>query len=199
MRSLTKPILIVIVAAAAFAGCEKTGTDDQLLTPKELLLTAAAPQAIASSNEFGIELFVRVAADEDKNLMLSPLSASTALTMLLNGCGGTTLSQLKQTLRYPSSMTLPDINGAYKSLVSQLLTADPKVTLSLANAIFYREGFTVKAPFLNTMDTDYEAEIAALNFGLPSALTAINGWASDNTNGKIPKVLNEISDRKSVV
>ncbi len=193
MRSLTKPILIVIVAAAVFAGCEKTGTDDQLLTPKELLLTAAAPQAIASSNEFGIDLFVKVAADEDANMMLSPLSASTALTMLLNGCGGTTRDQLKQTLRYPAAMTLPDINAAYKSLVSQLLTADPKVTLSLANAIFYREGFTVKAPFLNTMDTDYEAEIAALNFGLPSALTTINGWASDNTNGKIPKVLNEIS------
>ena len=43
------------------------------------------------------------------------------------------------------------------------------------------------------MNTDFDAEIAGLDFGLPSALTTINKWASDNTNGKIPKVLNEIS------
>jgi serpin B len=193
MRRVIKSILIVLLTAGALAACKKTGIDEPLLTPEEILLTAAAPQAIASSNEFGIELFAKVAADESDNLMLSPLSASTALTMLLNGCGGATLDQLKETLKYPAAMALPDINKAYKSLVSQLLTADPKVTLSLANAIFYREGFNVKAPFLNTMDTDYEAQIAALDFGLPSALTAINKWASDNTKGKIPKVLDEIS------
>ena len=43
------------------------------------------------------------------------------------------------------------------------------------------------------MDTDFDAEIAGLDFSLPSALTTINKWARDNTNGKIPKVLNEIS------
>jgi len=181
-----------LIIAIFFSSCEKQNTEPDL-TPKVIELTTAATQAISSSNDFGIELFTKVALEEQTNLMLSPLSASTALTMLLNGCGGNTYSQLKTTLRYPAGQSIGDINSAYKSLVDQLLKADPKVKLALANAIFYRKGFVVKNPFLTTMGTDYKAEIEALDFTLPSALTTINKWASDNTNGKIPKVLDEIS------
>jgi len=181
-----------LAAVILVASCSKNDNPEQDLTPKSITLTEEAPQAIESSNEFGIELFTKVAEEENKNLMLSPLSASTALTMLLNGCGGDTYTQLQGTLNYPSGMTISDINQAYKSLVEQLLEADPKVNLSLANAIFYRNGFSVKAPFLNVMDNDYKAEIKGLDFSAPSALTTINKWAGDNTNGKIPKVLDEI-------
>ena len=181
------------LAAVIIAGsCSKTGNNGPDLTPKSITLTAEAPQAIESSNEFGIELFTKVAEEENKNLMLSPLSASTALTMLLNGCGGDTYTQLQNTLNYPSGMTIGDINEAYKSLVNQLLEADPKVKLALANAIFYRNGFSVKAPFLSTMSNDYESTVDDLDFANPSALITINKWANDNTNGKIPTVLDEI-------
>ncbi len=166
--------------------------EPSLLTPKEITLTSIATRAIQSSNEFGITLFTKVAEEEDQNFMLSPLSASTALTMLLNGCDGDTYTQLQGALSYPAGMSISEINEAYKSLVSQLLDADPKVKFALANAIFYKEGFNVKPPFLATMREDYKAAIDALNFAGPSALTTINKWANDNTNGKIPKVLDRI-------
>lgn len=188
--------VFIIVSLLAFAGmssCSKYSGQEPDLTPKTLELTAKAAEVIEYGNDFGIELFTRVAGVEDKNFMLSPLSASAALTMLLNGCAGDTYDQLRGTLKYPETMTISEINDVYKSLVSQLLDIDPKVKLALANAIFYRQGFSVKNPFLSTMDTDFNAEIAGLDFSLPSALTTINKWASDNTNGKIPKVLNEIS------
>ncbi len=181
-----------LAAVILATSCSKNDNPEQDLTPKTITLSAEAPQAIESSNEFGIELFTKVAEEENKNLMLSPLSASTALTMLLNGCGGDTYTQLQGTLKYPAGMTIGDINEAYKSLVAQLLNADPKVRLALANAIFYRNGFAVKAPFLGLMNIDYKAEIKGLDFSDPSALTTINKWASDNTNGKIPEVLKTI-------
>jgi serine protease inhibitor len=187
-------ILFSLVTITGFISCSKENTGQEPdLTPKTLELTAMSPEVIAYGNEFGIELFTKVAQEENKNLMLSPLSASTALTMLLNGCDGDTYDQLKETLKYPEGMNMSDINEVYRSLVTQLLVVDPKVKLALANAIFYRQGFSVKSPFLNTMSTDFDAEIAGLDFSLPSALTTINKWASDNTNGKVPKVLDEIS------
>ena len=188
--------IIVAMASVALMGihstCEKQPGEPDLI-PKSFTLTEAATQAIQSSNDFGIELFTKVAETDKKNLMLSPLSASTALTMLLNGCGGDTYTQLQGTLNYPAGMTIGDINEAYKSLVDQLLKADPKVKLALANAIFYRNGFVVKQPFLSTMSNDYAATIDGFDFSAPSALTTINKWANDNTAGKIPKVLDEIS------
>lgn len=184
--------LFSVITLVAAWSCTKDDPTPNL-TPKEIALTAKSAQVIGNSNAFGIELFAKTVAEENKNLMLSPLSASTALTMLLNGCGGNTYTQLKATLNYPDDMTISEVNEAYKSLVGQLLSADSKVKIVLANAIFYGKGFEVKPPFLSTMDTDFNAHIQGLDFGLPSALTTINGWASDNTFGKIPKVLNEIS------
>ena len=188
--TLILPGLAILFIAVS---CSKGNDEEPDLTPKNINLSAASPVAIQSSNEFGIELFTKVTESENKNLMLSPLSASTALTMLLNGCGGDTYSQLQGTLKYPSGMTISEINEAYISLVGQLLTIDPKVQLALANAIFYRNGFNVKPPFLATMSDDYKATVKGLDFAAPSALTTINKWASDNTKGKIPEVLSEIS------
>lgn len=193
---MKNPVLIALflLTFAGISSCSKDNNGEEPdLTPKTIELTEKGAEVIAYGNEFGIELFTKVAADENNNFMLSPLSASAALTMLLNGCADETYDQLKEALKYPESMTISDINDVYRSLVSQLLDVDPKVKLALANAIFYREGFSVKNPFLSTMDNDFDAEIAGLDFSLPSALTTINKWASDNTNGKIPKVLNEIS------
>ena len=188
----TKVALLTIPLAFAFLSCEREPEVNNL-TPKEIELTAHAPEIIAGSNEFGIELFTKVAAEDEENLMLSPLSASAALTMVLNGAGGDTYSQLQETLKYPEELTVSDINEAYKSLVKQLLEADPKVKIAIANALFYRFGFDIKEPFLNVISTDFGDHIEGLDFSSPNALTTINGWASDNTNGKIPKVLNEIS------
>lgn len=185
-------LFIPLVVTLALFGCKKEAPTPNL-TPKEITLTAKSAQVITSNNAFGINLFTKTADGENENLMLSPLSASSALTMLLNGCGGSTYTQLKATLNYPDELTINEVNEAYKSLVGQLLSADPKVKMALANAIFYRNGFEVKAPFLSTMDREFNAHIQGLDFGSPSALTTINGWASSNTFGKIPEVLTEIS------
>jgi len=151
-------ILFSLVTITGFISCSKENTGQQPdLTPKALELTAKGPEVIAYGNEFGVELFTKVAQEENKNLMLSPLSASAALTMLLNGCDGDTYDQLSEMLNYPENMTMSEINEVYRSLVAQLLVVDPKVKLALANAIFYRQGFSVKNPFLNTMSTDFDA------------------------------------------
>ncbi len=191
MRKMILTVICIVLLGLNDA-CEKQSGEPDL-TPKDISLTGSAPQAIQSSNDFGIELFRKVVETDEQNLMLSPLSASTALTMLLNGCGGDTYTQLQGALKYPEGMTISDINEAYKSLVEQLLQADPKVKFTLANAIFYRNDFIVKPPFLATMSSDFKAMVEGLDFGASSALITINKWASDNTAGKISKVLDEIS------
>lgn len=186
-----KPViaLLLFVFMISASSCKKDPQGPK--QPKPIDLPAKAGEVIAGSNAFGIDLFRITALAEDDNLMLSPLSASTALTMLLNGCNTQTYEQIRNMLGY-ESLTLDEINATYRSLVGQLLAADPEVKLALANAVFYRQDFMVKQAFLQAMDKSFESEIAALDFSQPSALEIINGWASDNTNGKIPKVLDQI-------
>lgn len=179
-------LLILIISASS---CKKEPVGPK--QPEPINLTTKANEVIAGNNSFGIDLFRVTATSEDKNMMLSPLSASTALTILLNGCNTQTYLQIRDMLGY-QGLTTDEVNAAYHSLVAQLLNIDPEVKLSLANSAWYRQGFKVKTAYLDTIGSAFDAEIAGLDFNSPSALETINKWASDNTNGKIPKVLDAI-------
>lgn len=190
MKSFTLPIALLLVILLSTASCSKDNTENPK-DPIKIELPTKASTVIAQGNTFGIELFKQVATASQDNLMLSPLSASTALTMLMNGSEANTKTQLSQMLGY-GSMNQTEVNAIYKSLVSQLLVADPSVELKLANAVFYDNQFQVKPTFITTLSTDFMAQTQALDFRSTNALKTINNWAADNTNGKIEKVLNQI-------
>lgn len=187
-------LCMLVLLALSLAGCSLfSDSDSQPRTPDPLILNAETSELIAQSNRFGVDLFREAATGERENLMLSPLSASVALTMLLNGTDGETYTQIRDMLGYSTSADLPAINDGYRSLTQQLLQVDRDVTLTLANAMFYREGFGVKTPYLNTLRTAFDAEVTGLNFDAPSAVTTINSWASSKTNGRIPQVIDRIT------
>jgi serpin B len=187
----TSILLLSLLSVSFLMSCKKDADN----TPKEpviIELPEKGAAIIEAGNHFGVGLFSATATGNNENIMLSPMSASSALSMLLNGSRGETLSQIAAMLGY-GDMTPDEINQLYKTLSAQLLAADPEVNLSLANACFYRQGFEVKQEFLSTLQQEYNAEAQALDFYSPQALTTINGWAADHTNNKITKVLNEIS------
>ena len=184
--------LPLLVLGLAVAACDASGPE-AIPDPTPITLTPLAKDLVVQSNQFGVDLFAQTAAEEDDNLMLSPLSASVALTMLLNGTDGETYAQIRDMLGYAESADLAEINASYQSLSDQLLAADPKVQFTLANAVFSRQGFPFRDSFLHSMRDGFGARVEALDFTSPSALSTINGWASDNTNGRVPRVLNELS------
>jgi serpin B len=184
-------VTLFLLLAVSF-GCKKENPQPTVKEPVILELPSKADEVIQNSNGFGVDLFRLVSEAEDKNLMLSPLSASTALNMLLNGCETETYGQIRDMLGY-EGLTQAEINEVYRSLVSQLLSVDPEVSLALANAVWYRDGFEVKQSYFDVMEDVFDSHIEGLDFDHPSALETMNQWASDNTNGKIPKVLDEIN------
>jgi len=191
MKSTT--IVFFVLILLTFSSCKKNNSNPAEKEPVEIQFTEKSLEVIQRSNAFGVELFRAVALeDENANLMLSPLSASTALTMLLNGCDGQTYTQIRDMLGF-EDLTNEQINEAYQSLVTQLLAADPEVNIALANAVWYRNNFAVYPTYLQNMQAAFDAHIEGLDFALPSALQTMNKWASDNTNGKITQVLTEIS------
>jgi serine protease inhibitor len=70
---------------------------------------------------------------------------------------------------------------------------DPTTKLNIANSLWYKEGYPLKADFLK-LNTDYfNAEVRSLDFEKAWAVDTINNWCARKTNQLIPKVLNEIS------
>ena len=189
MKKFPLGLMVFLILAVA---CSKQ-QDSPDLQPVPLNISNKGKAIINNNNAFGIRLFTAVAKEESKNMMLSPVSASAALTMLLNGSKGDTYNQIKEMLGYSQDMTLDEVNAHYRSLVGQLLTVDPKVELALANAVFHLRDYPFKASFLERMNKDFNATVEGLDFNSNSAVDRINRWASDNTNKKIPKILDNIS------
>jgi serpin B len=152
-------------------------------------LTANEQQLISQSNGFAFSLYRAVAAPApDSNLFLSPLSATMALGMTMNGAEGSTLEAMQSTLGF-SSMSLSDADASYESLSALLRGLDPHVDFQIANAIWYRQSLAVKPAFVQTNKQYFDATVEGLDFSSPSAAKEINAWASASTKGKITDIV----------
>ena len=149
-------------------------------------------EKVARDNAFTFDLFRAVRKHStDANVFISPLSVSMALNMTLNGAVGATADEMRAALR-ESGYSTADINTYCQSLREALLKADPKTTIGIANAIWYRQGATVKAPFIEANRTSYDAEVQALDFTSPTATATINGWCARKTNNKIKEIVKQV-------
>ena len=149
-------------------------------------------EKVARDNAFTFDLLRAVRKHStDANVFISPLSVSMALNMTLNGAVGATADEMRTALR-ESGYSTADINAYSRELREALLRADPKTTIGIANSIWYRQGATVKAPFIEANRTYYDAEVQAINFSAPSATATINGWCAQKTNNRIKEIVKQV-------
>ncbi len=161
---------------------------DQAITADEMVRN----QLAAANTRFGIKLFSQIVQqDQAQNVFISPTSVAIALAMTYNGASGDTQKAMAQTLEL-NGLSLADMNDAYAALRASLMNADPKVQLSIANSLWLRQGATLNDDFLQRNQLYYRAQVQELNFADPSATETINSWVSENTNGKIPKIVDQI-------
>lgn len=158
----------------------------------DIELDEKSTQLVQAGNDFGLELFQRIASGQEENVMISPLSISVALAMAYNGADGDTRTEMEQTLKV-AGLTIEQINDSYEYLIDALQSLDEDVVFELANAIFYEQSFTVKDKFIDVNKEVYDAEVSGVDFSSPAALEAINGWVSDKTHEKIPKILDALN------
>ena len=152
--------------------------------------------SVASANtRFGFKLLHNLRERESgRNIFISPLSISIALTMTYNGAGGETERAMAEVLEI-DGLDLSTINQSNKALRDSLENPDPKVEISIANSIWSRQGVEFNPEFLERNRTFFGAEIASLDFSSPQATGIINEWVNTNTNSKIEKIVERIDQR----
>ena len=193
-----------ILSLLLAAGCTSSGNEPDPKPNPEITedttrhITPVIPvelkkaEKVTRDNAFTFDLLRAVRKhSKDANVFISPLSVSMALNMTLNGAVGATADEMRTALREVGYSTA-DINAYSRELREALLRADPKTTIGIANSIWYRQGATIKAPFIEANRTYYDAEVEALDFASPTAVSTINGWCARKTNNRIKEILEEI-------
>ena len=146
-------------------------------------LTAHAP----ALSDFSVRLFQSSMA-EGGNVLVSPLSVLTALSMTANGAKGDTLAQMEAVLGLP----LAALNDYSYFYVTRMPQSD-RCKVSVANSIWFTQDarFTVNEDFLQTNADYYRASIYEAPFDDTTA-AAINAWVNQKTDGMIQKILDRI-------
>lgn len=144
----------------------------------------------SSVMRFGLPLFQNVIkeAENGENVLVSPLSAMTALQMASIGANGKTKDQMNKVLG-------TDPLSSYMMYFAKNLPKEDGYKVNLANGIWFKnvESLHVQESFLKWNKQFYNAAAYAAPFN-EDTLNEINTWVSDKTGGMIPGILEEIKD-----
>lgn len=185
------PSIILILLLITLTQCSP-GTTEPERNNDIRALSKAEENIVSSSASFGLSLFKEISnAEAGKNVIISPLSVSTAFGMVLNGANGKTYDEIKSTLKLPGS-NQDEVNQAYLSLNDLLTRIDPDVIFESANSLWYRQGFTFEQSFFDVNKNYFDAAVQALDFANPSSVDIINNWVKEKTKEKITSIINTI-------
>jgi serpin B len=145
----------------------------------QISVQTAQEQLVSAINQHSIELTQQL-YKPGANLFCSPYSLSAALAMTYAGASGLTASEMEKVMHYPKGLTHEGFWKMTKRM--EEINAKGKVKLAVANALWNR--LKLHPDYLAITKKYYNAEVYPLTSEKP-----INDWASKNTNGKIPKVL----------
>jgi len=188
-------LIIFICLSLAFSGCASQGRATDLMADIKPSQNSNSPDQIDKNikkeiNAFSADLFKK-SAENEGNIMISPISVYLALAMTLNGAEGETKAAMLDVLA-DQGLTVDMINDACRSWIALLERTDSKTKLEIANSIWFDQDFTPYKPFLQKNADFFNADINKLDFNDPNAPKIINKWVKEATHNTIDKIVNSI-------
>ncbi len=150
---------------------------------------------IKGINSSGSDVFQKIyEKDKSENILFSPLSLTSALSMLENGASGISQTEIMDVLNIESDESL---NMTYNSLINHFndisnLDKDYKTTINLSNSFWFQEkDLIVKDRYINTIKEQYDGDIYSVVFD-EETKNKMNDWIEDKTNGLLKNTIKKV-------
>ena len=162
------------------------------LSAQTLDLTPEQKALANAGNDFSFRFLQQIDKADDGDWFVSPMSLQFLLSVVLNGAQDATAEEIARTLGFEVSQ-LADLNDLSRTLLQKLPKLDPATKLVIGNAVFVNQLYPINKKYKNLVEHYYDAEVKNLDFKNEKAsLNTINGWCDKQTNGMIPKVLDNV-------
>src|SRR5574344_1047713 len=146
-----KKLFIGLMLATAFISCDKKNPTTQFPPKKDIILTKTQTEIAQNNNTLSFNLLKKLyTLENEQELFISPFSMDAALSMLSNGAGGDTFTEIAKTLGY-ENYSAEDINETYQVITKGLLSVDSSTKLAIANALWLGQSFPVIPTFSLTL------------------------------------------------
>ncbi|MBQ8888633.1 MAG: hypothetical protein IJY59_04000 [Bacteroidaceae bacterium] len=151
---MTKNLILLLLLSLPFV-ITSCNEDDDLSSGnnerKDIVLSRSHQEMVNENVKFAFSLFDKVneLETEKPNWIISPLSASIALSMTANGTANNSLNQIKDVLGF-NDFQMNEINSYYNTLTEELMAVDNTTRLALANSVWLHNDFQFYDSFVNT-------------------------------------------------
>ncbi|KAH9408063.1 serpin [Tyrophagus putrescentiae] len=202
--------LTFLLVASLLAACDFLMADE---APGPVLKALHVAQA---NDDFGLQLLHRLELAEKtergqkhslqtpRNLLISPLSLSSVLTMLMAGGRNVTGEEIKNTLGF-EKMTEQDVFTGFSHLLQGVKSTSGEnnkhITLQMANSIALQNTFRLLPEYERVIRESFGATPFPVDFSRHAheATASINAWVAQQTHNKVEKLFKEDLDAESVL
>lgn len=156
--------------------------------------------------DLGFSMLRTLYNEEEGNVLISPDSILTALSMLDEGADGKTRDQIQSVMKSSDNeklaISIKDFHERLEKFgdnsgYSAESTSTPG-HYKVANSIWLNDGFEAKSDFIDFGKRYFSSEVTTTPFN-DDAVKEINDWVSDNTDNMIPNIINELSPEQKAV
>jgi serpin B len=133
-----------------------------------------------ANNQFAIDYYSQV--NEDRNIFFSPWSITSAFAIVNEGAKGNTAEEIQNVFGLDENS-----KENFKAINEILNQENPGYIIEVANSLWLAQDFTLHSDYVDTVQTYYDGKIEKVDFA-DDGTDVINGWVSDKTRQKIPKL-----------
>lgn len=190
----TAIMILALMLAFSFTGCKET---DKLAYGK--LVKRPEAVDISEKNEIVTDFAIRLLQNTftgEENVLLSPVSILSGLSLIANGAEGESLAQIEAAV----GMSAEEMNAYLYSYTHQLSENwDMDNKLHIANSLWINKdkNITVSDEFLKKNEMYHDASIFYTEFD-QSCVEDTNKWIREQTDGKVDEIMNEIPEDASM-
>ncbi|MBD3328924.1 serpin family protein [Candidatus Dojkabacteria bacterium] len=177
-------LVMILAAAVLLSSCgQKIPKSDEIATEFTSVTN--------SNNQFAVDLFSELSADDDGNLFFSPYSIGSAIAMTYEGAEGQTAQEIMTAFTFPGDKNA--LRDGYQSFYNAINNYGEDFSLSTANAIWVQEGYPIAKEYIDTVDAYYGGKATNLDFinNSENSRDTINSWVADQTQNKISNLMPE--------
>ncbi|HLX33749.1 MAG TPA: serpin family protein [Candidatus Limnocylindrales bacterium] len=198
---IRRPAILATLLLAVVTACSSSSSVGLAMAaaPRASVAPADAIAAADALNAFGFDL-LRGAVASGGNGVISPASIAIALGMARPGARGTTATQMDAVMRALASddhaswlnaldAALASRTGTFKDAVGK----DEPVTLRIANATFAQRDLQIEPAYLDALASRFGSGVRLVEYrtSTEAARQAINSWVSDQTEARIPELIDK--------
>jgi serpin B len=181
-------ILLTLSVSLLFSCSRKTQQGMHARSPQEQsgIMEKTLPERSAY---FAFDL-MRALPSDDKNLVFSPFSISTALAMTYAGAREQTMEEMAATLYFDRDQEA--FHAGYGVFLQDIRSMGGEdVQISLANRLWAQSGYHFLPAFFQQLDTHYGSGVEQVDFrgDREPIRLGINQWVMDQTRDKIPDLI----------